>query len=127
MGRCIEYRYKIKDSPCWYHLVADTGKELFNGFAKFRNVITETIGEFTGLLDRNKTKIFEGDIVKADVDFEPNGRIGWIGKIVFQNGAFCFWRKENDVYELNRYHNFEIIGNIYDNPELLELIGAQNA
>lgn len=60
-------------------------------------VYTDTLGQFTGLTDKNGTKIFEGDIVRYGDS---------IHKVVFeqQNGT---------AYQL------EVIGNIYDNPELI--------
>lgn len=80
-------------------------------------VIPETIGQFTGLTDMNGMKIFEGDIV--------NTRHG-IRYIVFEDGCFCA-RKPNSrlcgnmrSYMREIKGDIEIIGNIYDNPELLE-------
>lgn len=73
----------------------------------------ETLGEFTGIKDRNGVKVFEGDILRAD-----NGHIGYV---IFRNGSFvkvCFCHKLN-IYTFYG-DNETVIGNIYDNPELLE-------
>lgn len=96
-------------------------------------VDTETVGQFTGLLDKNGTKIFEGDIVKctdeingleftALVQFgNPNSEYSWGYQLVFIAGdeanldILCWVEME----ETGAY--IEVIGNIYDNPELLEV------
>jgi hypothetical protein len=81
-----------------------------------RVVYTDTIGQYTGLTDKNGTKIFEGDIVKVTlVDGEEIGLIGWsdIGS------SFKFASPDGTAYGIDVTDIFEIIGNIYDNPELL--------
>lgn len=91
-------------------------------------VIPETVGEYTGLKDKNGKKIFEGDIVKT---WSNN-----IGKIEFGQ----YWDEETEVdfygyawigkdeygesitLSLNKcWNGHEVIGTIYDNPELLEV------
>lgn len=77
-------------------------------------VIPETVGQFTGLLGKNGVKIFEGDIA---IDHERDvGDIFWCEK----KAKFAWIKKyEWDLY--SRYGlELEVIGNIYDNPELLE-------
>ena len=69
-------------------------------------VKTETIGVFTGVLDKNVNKIFEGDKVKA---------FGSIYEVIFNDGAF-YLRKENSHLRLSRtIQDLEIIGNIHEN------------
>lgn len=81
------------------------------------SVIEETISQYTGLTDKNGTKIFEGDVLRN----ASNGKaavVQWFS----EHSAFMLWCKsENQVYWLydNDFHNIEVIGNIYDNPELL--------
>ena len=75
-------------------------------------VIPETVGQFTGLTDKNGKKIFEGDIVRVDAD-------GDILAIMYcERGYFC--ADNNAWWEfIDELGNFEIIGNIHDNKELL--------
>lgn len=85
-------------------------------------VIPETVGQYTGLTDKNKTKIFENDILSAHPDeLFPNDEIrlivvwhdyGWFGKD--SKGGFISLESKW-VNEL-----FEVVGNKFDNPELLK-------
>lgn len=88
-----------------------------NGFDSYieYEVLPETVGQDTGITDKNGTKIFEGDIVK------------WFGRkytVTYKEGRFI-GEKEHfigvDEYEfINLYGSLEVIGNIHDNKELLK-------
>lgn len=76
----------------------------------------ETIGQYTGLCDKNGTKIFEGDIVKYE--YEPNEYI--IGVIEYTCCGFHI-STNADIYDFDTYYSLEVLSNIHDNPELLEV------
>lgn len=81
----------------------------------------ETVGQYTGLNDKNGTKIFEGDILKLISDNEisyydvvyPEADCRWI---IRQNGLYQY----QDVLDKFVERYMTVAGNIYDNPELLE-------
>ena len=92
-----------------------------------KKVIGETVGQFTGLKDRHGKKIFEGDILRHKYGLTFNK----LYTIVFDYGAFCF-KTDRYITPLGDSEfgivgsnclidDCEVIGNIHDNPELLEV------
>ena len=84
------------------------------------DVDENTVGQYTGLTDKTGTKIFEGDIVKIHYDSAIWGNNR---EVVFEEGQWFF--KDNTISQksyIGAWGNsvVEVIGNIHDNPELLE-------
>ena len=96
-------------------------------------VYPETVGQFTGLTDKNGKKIFEGDVIKFH---KYRGEPDWVGTIRYEHCCYIATGRMPVAYEKRKnekpfYHPFEVvlsgidkttievIGNIHDNPELL--------
>ncbi len=102
---------------------------------EFKNidVISETVGQYTGLTDKNGVRIFEGDIVKTH--YANAQKSDFIEQVVFHNGKFCAYfsnqlcKQWANLYDGTEHlpqdksvymDSVEVIGNIHDNPELIE-------
>ena len=128
MNREILFKAKRKDNGEWvegyyvycrkrHYILPVVNKAI--GFDERENewveINSETLCQYTGLTDKN---IWENDIVrneKGDI-----GVVQWFE----EHAAFMIWNKtKNCVYYLaeNDFSKIEVIGNIFDNPELLEV------
>lgn len=95
------------------------------GYVTMKEVIPETVGQFTGLTDRNGKRIFEGDIVKREYTLchgeKKRTREIQIGIVVYSDDDCGYWVDKK--YSLRKPWDgdtVEVIGNINDNPELMK-------
>lgn len=116
-----EYRTNYKNGDWVYGLIERIYDERFPNIPSTMinqygvsniDVDYKTISEYTGLTDKNGKKIFEGDILK--------NRFDEIGIIEYQQERATFVLKYNK-YVLWTKSEVEVIGNIFENPELLEV------
>lgn len=79
------------------------------------DVYPETVGQYTGLTDKNGKKIFEGDICQHRSYYSDNIVIS---VVTYTDGQFLAMPDKNSGFNLS--DKLEVIGNIHDNPELLK-------
>ena len=75
-----------------------------------------TVGQYTGLTDKNGKKIFEGDILR----FPPGTYHPVFYDADYCGFGSCYFNDFDSLYKYN-FKNIEVAGNIHDNPELLEV------
>lgn len=131
--REILFRGKRKDNGKWVYgnyAVTDNNEKqhfIFQNKAFEFEVDPETVGQYTGITDDNEKKIFEGDILGVTND-DPD--YDYITKVYLDCDTLCVDVQGQDydytsigfAIEIwdDECDQVEIIGNIYDNPELLE-------
>lgn len=147
MYREILFRGKRTDNGEWIFgdLFHRNEEVLINNFSQGFNisVIPETVGEFTGLLDKNGKRIFEGDILKChdnpkdlvkvvfdefgvvdtDTECPVDTVIGWHYEVIPTDELstvepFCLSMPLTNSYI--KYCHMEVIGNIHDTPYLIK-------
>lgn len=143
MKREIIFRGKRVDNGEWVYGDLVHSKRCLDGVTThhsligvdmdFFEVIPETVGQFTGLTDKNGKEIFEGDILnKIETDYDLWEQNEYEGDEPFHvtktdvatmDRLPRFWMVSEEFgYEgddLESPTNWEVIGNIHDNPELL--------
>jgi uncharacterized phage protein (TIGR01671 family) len=134
--REIIFRGKLKDAILTRK--KDAGDWVYGGFTPdaigspritekegegllFHNIIPETVGQYTGLNDKNGVKIFERDIIRVS-DYELDDTRYRNFAVVFTDGAYRLKGHDGYLIFISVFYqrHIEIIGNIYDNPELLK-------
>ena len=105
--REIKFRWIAPQTGRWEYInIEDITAEIdFGG----------TLGQYTGLKDKNEKEIYEGDIVK-----NKHGYLSKIELVEFFEGGFSPFANDLDEVFCWRKEDCEIIGNIYENPNLLK-------
>ncbi len=130
-----KFRGKRLDNKEWvYGYVAVTDNYPYDGTKKSAYiwkipcvencipVTPSTVGQFTNLTDKNGTEIYEGDVCLVTLKYFQikNEK----SKVTFKDGCFCFQYGCTDdyvkTYKAWDVNTIEVIGNIHDNPNLLE-------
>lgn len=133
MERIIKFRGKDAETGEWrygYYLVENQLGVLNHGILQYERlkgavigytVIPETVGQFTGLMDKNGREIYEGDILAFVGSENPKA---FFVTVEWDERLCCVYLKRIDCPEPNRYGFFPncytLEGNIHDNPELLK-------
>lgn len=123
--REIKFRGKRLDNGEWLYgsLVILNGRYFI--FDDVNEVDPTTVGEFTGLKDKNGKEIYEGDVIRSPLSedktrphriFYHTGNAAFMGALIDRK-ELCYLRLDQDwIYKFGK----EVIGNIHDNLELLK-------
>jgi uncharacterized phage protein (TIGR01671 family) len=112
----------------WYYQQEKFDYEVeFKDFAKYSHpMYWACVQQYTGLKDKNGVLICEGDILLSEEDLDKDCMYGdettYIKHSVVRFGKGMFYCDEDDVIGLvlNSPHHYEVVGNIFENPELLK-------
>lgn len=136
--RDIIFRAKRTDNGEWvegyYAHLSDEKKQsdrIYTGYAEtdcgdffpdWYEVNPDTVCELTGMIDKNGRRIFEGDVVR----FKRTDALGWtrerVGQVLYYNELPVFYvlSTTGDAWDWYVCEGMEVIGNVFDNPDLIE-------
>ena len=111
--RKIKFR-GLDISGTWVYFDLDITEQNFFIKSEIINIDKKTIGEFTGLTDKKGVEIYENDILKSELD--------WIFAVKWdtENARFIGYSPTNQIIYVGREPKATVIGNIFDNPELMQ-------
>ena len=123
-GKRTDNRQWIYGNYCYAELMDKSGYEDLiieqPADGETRKIIPETVGQYTGLTDKNGNKIFEGDILEFS---DRMVTVFWHAYLGCWDSNFLkFTNKENRREDMSPRHwsyRAKVVGNIHDNPELL--------
>ena len=114
--REIKFRGKRNDNGEWvygWYVGYSNAMGYIHGDYVDKNEVwqvdAETVGQYTGLKDKKGVEIYEGDLLQFE-DYPPQ-------EVVWEDGGFAV----EDYYLADWYDGAVVIGNIHDNPELMEV------
>lgn len=118
MNRELKFRVYIPDHEklCYFDLTN------FDYSDRYLSQHQHPVQQYTGLKDKNDKEIYEGDIVKATSDQYKNEN--FVGKVIFDEGCFLTWINKNDIRGIWSGEDIEVVGNMYETPELLNQLGV---
>jgi uncharacterized phage protein (TIGR01671 family) len=123
-----QLKFRVYDTLDKRYIKCDEGYQghyVLSLKGEFHNLLNGSGGkecivqQYTSLKDKNGVDIYEGDIVKATSDQYENEN--FVGKVIFDEGCFLTWVNTNDIRGIWGEDDIEVIGNIFETPELLKI------